>query len=261
MISKTELRHLEETLARLRSSFTAADLLTPVDELVTAVDDEGARRAIDTHDYDVIPKVEAGRIVGGWSRIGGFRFHEVDLDRVVAGSTGLLDMVSILARTPWVFVLRSDLVDGYVHFSDLNRSVVKLPVFALFEAVESRAVSAIDEIGVDVDRLAQACSGGGQANRKGRQRAQKQFEKLAKMRGDDVAHHGVPPLFFHEYLRYWSQFGGAALDEAEIGGLNRFRTRVAHADKPLVMNHAEVRSLDQALATASRLLGRSGIGR
>jgi hypothetical protein len=46
------------------------------------------------------------------------------------------DAVDILTTRPRAFVLVRDRVQGYIHFSDLNRPIVKLPFFVLLEAVE-----------------------------------------------------------------------------------------------------------------------------
>lgn len=55
---------------------------------------------------------------------------------LMSDGTSLLELPQLLTKRDCFFVLSSNTIAGFVHFSDLNKSLMKIPFFVLFEAVE-----------------------------------------------------------------------------------------------------------------------------
>jgi hypothetical protein len=62
----------------------------------------------------------------------------IRVNDLVTEGTSIIDAVDLLRRKRRFFVLVQNHIGGYVHFSDLNRPVVKLPFFVLLESVARR---------------------------------------------------------------------------------------------------------------------------
>jgi hypothetical protein len=57
---------------------------------------------------------------------------------LLSDGTGLLDLLDLLASRDFFFALSANRICGFIHFSDLNNVLVKLPLFVLLAAVERR---------------------------------------------------------------------------------------------------------------------------
>lgn len=119
---------LEDTLQRIARTFTVKDIIIPRELLVYAYDVQSARKKLkENPDYDVIPIMQLGAI---------FAYFERDSDDLrtivpndlVSDNTSVLDLVDILSKRKFCFVLAANSITGYVHFSDLNNRLVKLPI-------------------------------------------------------------------------------------------------------------------------------------
>ncbi len=103
------------------------------------VDDElEARRFFEEQeDYDYTASPKRGRITTYYKR-GEDKGHPLRQEDLLSDGTGLLDLLDLLAVRNFFFVLSSNRMCGFVHFSDLNDELVKLPLFVLLAAVERR---------------------------------------------------------------------------------------------------------------------------
>lgn len=142
-----------------------------------------------------------------------------------------MDLVEVLEGScsegrGFCFVLVRNRIAGYVHYSDLNNDIVKLPFFILFENVEHHLVGELRplihednlaDILVDKDRLNHA------------------KEKMSFMREHGTDLDWTTVLYFRELLNFASRFGllpsevGKAIDD-----LSNVRNKVCHATGPLV---------------------------
>lgn len=127
---------VEATLAQLARTFTVRDIMVAVDGMTRANTPEEAGRLLAEHpDYDHIPLPAHGE-VGGYVRRGDLRFQPVRPVDLISDGTSLLDVPDLMVRRDFVFVLSSNRIRGFLHFSDLNNELVKLPFFVLFETIE-----------------------------------------------------------------------------------------------------------------------------
>jgi hypothetical protein len=128
----------DETLTRLAREFVVRDIMIPASDLVCAAGTPAAVELLERYpDFDMIPLVAQDSLTAYLERAGSGP-RPLRMSDLVSDATSILDIVAILTARPRLFGLVRNRIGGYVHFSDLNRPIVKLPFFVLLEAVERR---------------------------------------------------------------------------------------------------------------------------
>ncbi len=226
---------------------TARLLMTPTAKLTCAATFLDARNAMTTGGFEIVPKLEAGRVTAYWhtTPAGNVSEKKVALPHVVSDGCDIPSLIAVLAERRYVFVVGGDRVVGYVHFSDLNRPQVKVPLFVLFEELE-RVLVELLEPSLTVASLRAALP---------RQAAR--LLKLHTERHDAGADHSLAStLSFTEVLRAAQFFRHVVLEDPEIKLLGDFRNLVAHAGRSLVRHHDDVKDLAACQALLRQLLAR-----
>ena len=224
--------------------FTALHVMTSVDELVDATDQAGARAIREQRGFEIVPRVESGAICGFWDAETGEAHQPVELRHVVASDLNLFGLIAVLRERRFTFVLVGDRVAGYIHYSDLNHSVVKVPLYILFEAVERRALRWTR--GADIAAI-EAALGAPEASRVAKQ--------LHRRRADAADLSPAGQLGFGDLLRLAGHCGWPAVAGLPLPRLVGHRNRVAHAGENLVRRHEQVWALEQTVADLVRLAG------
>ena len=135
----------DDTLTRLAREFVVRDIMIPAKDLVCATCIPQAVELLNRYlDFDMIPLVVQDSITAYLERSGSDP-RPLRISDLVSDATSILDIVDILTDRPRMFVLVHNRISGYVHFSDLNRPIVKLPFFVLLEAVERRFFGMLSE--------------------------------------------------------------------------------------------------------------------
>lgn len=148
-------------------------------------------------------------------------------------------------RKKFFFVLSANHVSGYVHFSDLNNTAVKLPFFALFESIECSMWQKINQVTTAEDvKTAFKKEQSEKILRERRRRA---------TRGTDLGWVGL--FSFSAMLSLARHHGLCELESSDEKLLSEFRNRVAHGDKPLISHYADVERLVKAHDLSWSLLG------
>jgi hypothetical protein len=218
---------LDNTLERIALSFSVIDIMVPVDRLVKAPDESSAKYLLtDRTEFDVIPICKNGEIVKYLER-GQTNARFVTVPDTISDGTSILRVIDILQQRRFGFVLGGNGVVGYIHFSDLNNSVVKLPFYVMFEALEyaltQRIQSLITEeiLGkvLDPDRC---------------DRVKKQMRSRQKTKSDFG---WTSLLYFGEIISFARHLGVIKPTDEEISILVNIRNRVGHATDPLINNY------------------------
>jgi hypothetical protein len=138
-----------------------------------------------------------------------------------------------MSKRDFFFVLSSNTIAGFVHFSDLNKSLMKLPFFVLFETVE-RYLWPLVSSRLDESDLLKVVS---------EQRAEtlKQRKVKAQKKDVDVGWSGL--LSFDEILGFAIYYGIIQISHPDREVLANMRNRVAHTDKLLVEAHKDATKL------------------
>ena len=132
---------VESTLAQFSKAFTVSAVMTPREMLIGADTVEEGRQHSRRHGYDVIPHPSTGPITGFYYR--GADITTLTPSDLVGDGTSLLDLLTLLAQREFFFVLRGNEISGYVHFSDLNKPLMRTPLYLLLEATERHLLTVL----------------------------------------------------------------------------------------------------------------------
>lgn len=225
-----------ETLERLALAFTAQDIMVSKRGLLCAKDEVSARKLLeDNPDFDVIP-IEQNGILSSYVERGSGQPKPICPPSVVSGNAPILDVVDILKEQQFCFVLVKNSIEGYVHFSDLNRDIVKLPFFFILHALEHRLVT---EIGSLIDESSLEVVLDPERTKAVKDRIGYQRENRANLGLVNLLH-------FREIVQFACHFGKLKLKKEEISVISHARNLVCHAGRPLVERHDDVRRLVEA---------------
>lgn len=226
----------QRTLEQLAQTFTAREIMVPKEGLVRGSDESQARRLLVKYsDFDMIPIPESGEIVSYLER-GTERPTDIGRKDMISEATSIVDLVDILRHRKRAFVLSRQSIDGYVHFSDLNNQLVKIPFFVIFESLEGKLAVLLDR--VTKERTVADLLGSGTATI-----LQKRMLRLKKGRADL----GWPSvMYFSEILELGSRLGIASLSDDQRRLVIEVRNRVAHAARPLIQDLNDVSRLSDA---------------
>lgn len=152
--------HVETALAQLSRAFTVRDIMTPCAALVGAANANDARALSEEKEYDVIIYPESAVVPTGYFYRGG-DLQMIELGDIVSDGTSLLDAIDLLEEKKrrergFFFVLTSDKISGFVHFSDLNKSLVKTAFYMMIEATERHMLGVLRAVLADEQALEDA---------------------------------------------------------------------------------------------------------
>jgi len=126
---------MNKVVARLDRIFSVEDIMTPVEVLERGGSIEEVRPLFST--YDVVPYPKRGN-VEGFFQLGLDKLSYLKPDNLISDTTSLLNMPQLLNQAPFRFVISADKIAGYVHYSDLNKPAMKVPIFVLIQAMEKK---------------------------------------------------------------------------------------------------------------------------
>jgi hypothetical protein len=147
----------------------------------------------------------------------------------------ILDIVDILTDRPRVFVLVRNRIGGYVHFSDLNRPIVKLRFFDMFS-------------GVITPQLIETVLG---------QKRRANLEtRMRRQQASGSNLNWAALLGFKELLLCARELGAWTYEVGDLDRLAKVRNLVCHAanEDLLVEQHSDVRRLAHAKSLCFKLL-------
>ena len=222
-----------ETINCLSNVFTVRDVMTPACQLKRSDTVDNAEHLF--HEYDVVPYPRLGDVTGFFSR-DTRRLHDLEPSHLISDSTSLFALPTLLKRHRFFFVISGNRIVGYVHYSDLNRGVMKIPFFAFFQLAEknlwNRFKDRITEndlkivFGADLaEKIATKRQGAMKSN-------------------VDIGWEGV--FTFPWILKLARHFGLIHLTDDEISSLRNVRNKVAHSDRSLVDRFDDVAALTEA---------------
>jgi hypothetical protein len=226
-------QQVDQVLRQLAATFTVRDIMVEADALVRASSIADAKQLLIQHPrFDVIPLPATGPLVAYLHR-DRQEARAISSADLISDGTSLLDIPYLMNKRTFFFILSSNSISGFVHFSDLNKSLVKLPFFVLFEALESHiwplVFSRLDEADfhevLDPQRV----------NRLMEQKARDQKKNV------DVGWSGRFSL--DEILKFAMYYEIIGITQTDREVLVNVRNRVAHSDKVLVGAHGDTRKL------------------
>jgi hypothetical protein len=220
-------------LERLSDTFSARDIMTSVDPLCRADRHDDANLLF--AEYDVVPHPRQGAISGFFQRDSA-ELCQILPKHLVSDSTSLFALPKLLANSRFFFVFADTRVVGYVHYSDLNKPLTKIPFFALYQAVERNLWDAASHRVTEqmLDQIFERAAVTEFISR----RAQ-----LARKNSDI----GWTAVFtFPQIARIARHLGLTDVTDAEIRLLKNVRNKVAHSARSLVECFDDVGDLARA---------------
>jgi len=224
---------IEIIVNQLALAFTIKDIMIPESDLVRANEINEAQKLLETYlEFDIIPLPLAGKIAGYYRRDTGDVISLTPADLISDGAS-LINLPDLLVERDFYFVLSSNKIKGFLHFSDLNNSMMKLPLFALYEALERHLWLKIENQ-IKEEDLSKILDPN---------RVMKINDNKNRMKKRDVDL-GWSGLFsFDEIIRLAVFYNRANISEKDRQILANFRNRVAHTDKFLIAKHKDMRKL------------------
>ena len=218
---------LAQTLQRLALTLTVKNLMVPTQHLTCSEREKDAPAvSAENPDFNVIPIKKRGRQITGYYERDSRLTKQIMANDLISDGASILDLLSILEKRPFCFVLARAQIAGYDHFSDLNHLFVKLALYTIIEAMESSALAMISSVLDDKNpsRLA------GRLLKKIKRRFERAQKKDANRSWADF-------LNIEDILRIALKEDKIRLNEQEIKAITGMRNKVSHQGTPLVKDH------------------------
>ena len=226
---------MERALLKFNRILSAQDIMTPVQMLERADRLEDAIPLFE--EYDVVPYPKTGRIEGFFRRKTD-ELIDLRMEFIISDGTSLLDMPRLLDKMPFYFIIAGNKVTGYVHYSDLNKPVMKIPLFVLFQILEKKLWNRIKgDISEDLVRKAYPEDAKRYLNKR----------EKARKKNVDIGWTGVFNL--PGILKLARHLQAINMADEDIEVLRLTRNDVAHPDHNLINKESDV----SRVATAIKL--------
>jgi hypothetical protein len=231
---------MDMVIARLDRIFSVQDIMTPAEKLERAASSEEARPLFSK--YDVVPFPKVGKIEG-FFRPSLDTQSDLKSDYLISDTTSLLNMPQLLDQAPFRFVISADKIAGYVHYSDLNKPTMKVPLFVLFQAMEKKLWDKIEKK-IDEPIVREVFQNS----------AQRLINKqnAAQKANVDIGWTGVFTL--PDILRLANNFNATHLSNDQIESLRLTRNDVAHPDRNILGKHRDVSKLVEVIKLCQSVL-------
>jgi hypothetical protein len=232
-----------ENLKRLASAFTVRDIMVGSGDLVCAADESGAVSASESNpDFNVIP-IKNGNGFSSYYSCDSHQLCPIEVPDLIGDGTGILDLVDILESREFVFVLGRKQIDGYIHFSDLNRPLVKLTFYVLLEGVERIALDSVKTRIANADFLEETLG-------------KSRFAQIQKAyeRAGDAGQSLINYLNIADALKLARGGGKLEIEDSVIHAVRHVRNGAAHVSENLVSHYSDVKKLAQVKSQCLRVL-------
>ena len=213
----------------LAKTYLVKDIMTPFHKLERA--DELERAKVLQEEYDVIPFPEQGLIQGYYERGRNFT-QEVDPTNLISDSTGILSLPLLLNQNHFYFIIHRNEIVGYIHYSDMNKLITKIPFFAVYQYIETKIWNKIGEQ-ITEEKLYEIFPDN---NVKSKLNKKKKREKENVYLGNRWS--GL--FFFPEMLKIARSYKIVNLSNEDIVELGEFRNRAAHGDRVLLESFDDI---------------------
>jgi hypothetical protein len=192
-------------------------------------------------EFSFIPIMQENRLSMYYCRDTGSVNH-IGVPDLISDGTGVLDLVDVLQHREFAFVQGLRQIDGYVHFSDLNHSLVKLTFYMLLEGVERFALESVKT------RLTDAFVN--------QTLGEHRFGQVRRAydRSGDAGQSVINYLNISDILKLARAAGTLDIDEGMIKAAKGVRDGAAHVLENLVSDYRDVKTLAQVKSECLRIL-------
>lgn len=238
------MANFNQTLNKLSSSFSVCDIMISSEDIVSAINYEEAIKLLEVNDFDIIPiKNRNGKITGFLER-DIKQTTNVNFELIISDATSILELIDYLENKKFIFVFRGNKIGGYIHFSDLNNELVKLPLYLLFEAIESKLITELNGK-INAEELRKILD---------TERVTFIKSKMERLKKSDANLNWFSLLYFGEIVKLASLLNIIIIKGNEIDTIAKVRNLISHSGTPLVEKHTDVKKLSDAKKICYRIL-------
>jgi hypothetical protein len=234
-----------ETLAR---TFTVREIMVPVGQLVRGANEQDALRLLRKNpEFDMIPIPDSGEPSMFLDR-DAKTVRSIERSDLISDGTSILELVDVLAERGRVFVFKRQQIGGYVHFSDLNNHITKIPFFVIFESLETSLATTLRE-NMKVTELPSYLS---------QETLSKVNGRMKRLRAKRADFSWTSALDFRQVMDLALKTGILAMTAEEKENLIESRNCVAHAARQFVERLEDVKDRANAKTLCLGLLSHRG---
>ena len=226
--------------------------MIPTQELVKAKTIAEAHRHLEIYDdFNLIP-IETEDQITGYVERGDDQLKPINIDGVMGNGCSILDLVDVLADKQFCFVTGKCGVEGFIHFSDLNHSLVDLPFFILLQSVETCVVSLIQ----DKFNEATLCHvfEGDYKDIVGKDFAKNVIGRWNKNKATNANRNLLNEINLDNMLRFAYYYRMLDLSEEKICELYAVRNSLSHVPERLINSHDDVSRLKRTKNQCYKIL-------
>lgn len=215
--------------------------MTPVNQLKRADTIDQAEQLF--NEYDVVPYPRSGEINGFFQRSDS-EIRPVEPELLLSAGTSVFEVLKLLNQSKFYFVIMGNRVVGYVHYSDFNRSITKIPLFAILQTFEKGLWGRIQDRITEKDLQSVFTED-----------ENKRFIKKYRSNKKGNVDIGWTGVFTFPYvLRLARFYGQIDLPDDEIRLLKETRNKVAHSDRVILSSYNDVRKVTRAYEICQSLI-------
>jgi len=236
------LDKVEDMMSQFSSAFTVTSVMTKLCDMQCAETADQAAALYQQYKYDVVPQISGVDVTRFYER--GSELVAINRDHLISDGTRITDLFQLLSVREFYFVLASDRISGYIHFSDLNTPLVRVPIYMLLQATERHLLSIVMSR-VNTDDLEEYL-GVERIKQLGR------FLNSGKRGNADTSIWDV--LGIQDTLSIVFQLALAVeLRENDINCLKALRNDIAHVGNQLIDRHSKANELARQLRLCDSL--------
>ncbi|MEM4056905.1 MAG: hypothetical protein QW578_07705 [Thermoplasmatales archaeon] len=235
---------VDYVLFKLNEMFRIVYISSP---LVTGKDIEDAKNIHRKYDFDRVPIKKNGQILSYYDSSTDSE-KKIEINEILPESTGILETLSYLSKREFYFILSGNQLTHIVHYSDLNKQLILVPIYAEIEYCEISIRDLCKSKNI-CDTLIKKLIN---ASKKRRSKKRSSVDELYFDEELILFRELVKPEIYPDKLK--NSKGLVNLDDEMIKEFVELRNRIMHAKTGIINEHNDVKKLLNFLQTCQYII-------
>ena len=215
----------------LERDFTVEKIMIDVNDLVVGTSLEECEALSEQYPtYDIIPLSQKGTIMGFWDTVAK-KIIPITPKHLITNKTSIFQLLDLFENERYFFVLGNTRITGFVHCSDINNDLVKIPFYILLQSLESLILG---QLNLTVEAVGKIGN---------KQRVDDLIREHEMKLSNDIQLNKIQGLYLSEILELGMKQQIIKLKPQLKQYLEDFRNRVSHADKTLLSEEKDIHKL------------------
>ena len=231
------MNKLYNNLEKYARNLNVKSIMIPEIELICANTKSEALSILNDNDnFDLVP-IRNNSGIHAYIDRQNDKVQKIQCQDVLSDSTPILDLISLMNSKSrlFYFIKTNNKISGYVHFSDLNNSIVKIPFFLLFEAIETKLIQILKGT-VTIQEL---------KNILDKERLDKVTRIYKKQKEKNTDLNIFSLIYFSEILKYANSINIINFKGKYIDEIKNIRNLVCHATEPIIKIYKDINKLER----------------